>query len=151
MAIELITKPFGKIQIAEKQLIYFRDGLLGFEMQKQYALIEDSPDNPFKWLQSTENTDLAFVIMQPQLFLPEYIPVIPTNDLSDIKLSELDSALILTIVTIPPDDPSKMTANLQGPVVINPELSLGRQCISRNESHSVRTKILENFSKLEKV
>ncbi|NUM80366.1 flagellar assembly protein FliW [bacterium] len=76
MAIELVTKPFGKIQISDKQLIYFRDGLLGFEMQKQYALIEDSPDNPFKWLQSTENTDLAFVIMQPQLFSPKYIPSI---------------------------------------------------------------------------
>ncbi len=149
--IELQTKPFGKIQISEKQLIYFREGLLGFASEKQYALIEDSPDNPFKWLQSTENTDLAFVIMQPQLFLPEYKPLLPDADLSEIKLDALDAALILTIVTIPPDDPSKMTANLQGPIIINAEFSLGRQCISRDESHYVRTKILENFAKLEKV
>ena len=151
MAIQIISKPFGKIEISEKQLIYFHTGLFGFEGYKQFALIEESAESPFKWLQSTEEPELAFILIQPELFTGDYKPLISESELEELELSTLGDSVIFVIVTIPHDDPMKMTANLQGPVIINPKNSAGRQLISRNENHSVRARIIDGSPQMEKV
>ncbi|MCG6162138.1 flagellar assembly protein FliW, partial [Leptospira bandrabouensis] len=80
----------------------------------------------------------------PSLFKKEYKPLIPEQELQGIGIAEVKESLTLVIVTIPGEDPSLMTANMQGPILINKETLLGKQFISRNESHSVREKILES-------
>ncbi|EMM75751.1 flagellar assembly protein FliW [Leptospira santarosai] len=142
MGIEIHTKPFGKMQISEKQIVSFPEGLLGFEDYKKFALIEEEEESVFKWLQSVEEVDLAFVVIPPSLFKKEYKPLIPEQELQGIGIAEVEDGLTLVIVTVPGDDPALMTANMQGPVLINKETLLGKQFISRNESHSVREKIL---------
>ncbi|PJZ54333.1 flagellar assembly protein FliW [Leptospira adleri] len=143
MGIEIQTKPFGKIQISEKQILSFPEGLLGFEDYKNFALIEEEEESVFKWLQSTEEVDLAFVVIPPSLFKKEYKPLIPEQELQLIGIDEIKESLTLVIVTIPGEDPALMTANMQGPILINKGSLIGKQFISRNESHSVREKILE--------
>lgn len=66
------------------------------------------------------------------------------EELSQIGLQDVSEALTLVIVTIPNDDPASMTANLQGPILINKTDLTGRQFVSRNEIHSVRERILES-------
>ncbi|MBM9499552.1 flagellar assembly protein FliW [Leptospira sp. 201903071] len=143
MGIEIQTKPFGKIQISEKQILSFPEGLLGFEDYKNFALIEEEEESVFKWLQSTEEVDLAFVVIPPSLFKKEYKPLIPEQELQLIGIEEIKDGLTLVIVTIPGEDPASMTANMQGPILINKVSLVAKQFISRNESHSVREKILE--------
>ena len=46
-----------------------------------------------------------------------------------------------------PSNPSEMTANLQGPVIINPEKRLGRQVISLSDKYNVRHRILDEMKK----
>ncbi|AXR60024.1 flagellar assembly protein FliW [Leptospira mayottensis] len=142
MGIEIQTKPFGKIQISEKQILSFPEGLLGFEDYKKFALIEEEEESVFKWLQSVEEVDLAFVVIPPSLFKKKYKPLIPEQELQGIGITEIEDGLMLVIVTVPGEDPALMTANMQGPILINKETLLGKQFISRNESHSVREKIL---------
>jgi len=144
MTKEIETKPFGKMQIDERQILDFPDGILGFENYTQFALIEESQESPFKWLQSLTELDLAFIVIQPDLFAPDYRPVLGQEDLDGIGLVSLDEAVVMTIVTIPNDNPQKMTANLQGPVIINPKNGKAKQFISKNENHPVRKMILEN-------
>lgn len=142
MEIEIQTKPFGKMQISEKQILSFPEGLLGFEDYKKFALIEEKEESVFKWLQSVEEVDLAFVVIPPSLFKKEYKPLIPEQELQGIGITDLEDGLMLVIVTVPGEDPALMTANMQGPILINKKTLLGKQFISRNESHSVREKIL---------
>ncbi|ABJ77722.1 flagellar assembly protein FliW [Leptospira borgpetersenii serovar Hardjo-bovis] len=142
MEIEIQTKPFGKMQISEKQILSFPEGLLGFEDYKKFALIEEEEESVFKWLQSVEEVDLAFVVIPPSLFKKEYKPLIPEQELQGIGITDLEDGLMLVIVTVPGEDPALMTANMQGPILINKKTLLGKQFISRNESHSVREKIL---------
>lgn len=142
MEIEIQTKPFGKMQISEKQILSFPESLLGFEDYKKFALIEEEEESVFKWLQSVEEVDLAFVVIPPSLFKKEYKPLIPEQELQGIGITDLEDGLMLVIVTVPGEDPALMTANMQGPILINKETLLGKQFISRNESHSVREKIL---------
>lgn len=150
MTKEIETKPFGKMVIDERQILDFPDGILGFENYTQFALIEENQDSPFKWLQSLTELDLAFILIQPDLFAPDYKPVLGKEELDGIQLASLEEAVVMTIVTIPNDNPQKMTANLQGPVVINPKNRKAKQFISKNENHPVRKMILENVP-LEKV
>ncbi len=145
MTKEIETKPFGKMVIDERQILDFPDGILGFENYTQFALIEENQESPFKWLQSLTELDLAFIVIQPDLFAPDYRPVLGQEDLDGIGLVSLDEAVVMTIVTIPNDNPQKMTANLQGPVVINPKNRKAKQFISKNENHPVRKMILENI------
>ncbi len=63
---KLNTKNFGKIEIKEEDIIYFPDGILGFEEEKQFVIINNEDEqNPFHWLQSVQNPELAFVIINP--------------------------------------------------------------------------------------
>ncbi|PJZ70000.1 flagellar assembly protein FliW [Leptospira perolatii] len=142
--VEIQSKPFGAIRVSEKQIIRFPEGLLGFSSYKNFALIEEDEESVFKWLQSIEEVDLAFVVIPPSLFKKEYKPLIPTDELSQLGIEDSSQALILVIVTIPNDDPAAMTANLQGPILVNKTNLVGRQFISRNELHSVREKIIES-------
>ena len=149
MAIQLKSKPFGLISISDKQVITFPQGILGFETYRKFALIEESEESPFKWLQSMEEEDLAFIIMQPQLFYTEYSPAIPASELVDIALKDSNSAIQFVIVTIPNNKPEDMTANLQGPILINKSNLIGKQVISSSESHPVRARIADYIAKME--
>lgn len=149
--IEINSKPFGKISIQESQILTFPMGLFGFEEFTRFALIEEEADSVFKWLQSLDEVELAFILIQPELFMPEYRPIIPRSELQTIGLNSVEESLKMVIVSIPGDDVSAMTANLQGPVIINKTTLVGRQFISRDETHSIRKKILEAKVEMEKV
>ncbi len=150
MSLRIHTKSFGEIEISQKQIILFPNGLFGFESYKKFALIEESEESPFKWLQSLEDASLAFIVMQPELFLSNYNPIISIDELKEIYINSLEEALIMVIVTIPNQDIMQMTANLQGPILINPRTSIARQFISRDDSHIVKKQIFEQ-SMVEKV
>ncbi|HMU83395.1 MAG TPA: flagellar assembly protein FliW [Leptospiraceae bacterium] len=138
----LETKALGKITLDPEQLLSFPEGLYGFRDFHEFALVEESAENPFKWLQSTSDPALAFIVIQPELILSGYRPEVAREDLQSIGLSGVDESLVFLIVTIPENDPESMTANLQGPVLINKTTKQGRQAISMNEKHVVRLPVL---------
>jgi flagellar assembly factor FliW len=147
MAIQLETKALGTIDVIPEQILNFPDGLFGFREHTEFALLEESSDSPFKWLQSVKDRELAFIVMQPELFMKKegYRPVIAQADLFSLGVEKIDECLVLVIVTIPHDKPESMTANLQGPVLINTKRKLGRQAISNQEAHKVRVSIMEQL------
>lgn len=121
------TKAYGTIQVDERQRIAFSAGLFGFEGLHDYVLL-DSEKQPYYWLQSTESVDTAFVLIDPFLFRPDYEMDINDDELAEIGVTSPENALFFTIVTIPQDG-SPMTANLQGPIIINREKRLAKQVV----------------------
>lgn len=111
------TKAFGIIEVDEKQKVTIPKGLFGFEDFTEYVLM-DAEHQPFYWLQSVADQDIAFILINPFLFRPDYEVNISNEELAEIGITAPENALIFVIVTIPQDGGS-MTANLQGPVVIN--------------------------------
>lgn len=139
------TKPFGEIEVDERQIITFPLGIIGFEESKSFALL-DATQSPFYWLQSTEEPEIAFVVIQPEFFRPDYTPSAPMEDYATIEVDSNADALIFVIVTIPHDDHAKMSANLQGPILINKLKRLGRQSVSSNQIWQTRHLILEELA-----
>jgi flagellar assembly factor FliW len=125
--VKVATKAYGLIEVDERQRISFPLGLLGFEPLKEYVLL-DAERQPFYWLQSLDVEQVAFILINPFLFRPDYELDIEDEDLQDIGLSGPEKALIFAVVTIPPDG-GAMTANLQGPLVINRDIRTGKQAV----------------------
>ncbi len=151
MGIVIHTKPFGEIEIDKKQIIDFPDGILGFDFIKKFVILDSDENSPFKWMQAFTEPDLAFIIIQPVYFKPDYELAISQSDFEAIETVEAekaDSLLVFAIVTIP-SNPADMTANLQGPIIINPKKKLGRQVISLSDKYSVKHKILDEMKKLD--
>ncbi|MCK4541445.1 MAG: flagellar assembly protein FliW [Spirochaetales bacterium] len=142
------TKPYGTIEVDDRQKIYFPYGILGFETFREFVLL-DALQQPFYWLQSMEVPEIAFVLINPQIFQPEYRLEVADTDLEEIDTNKEDSENILTfaIVTIP-ENHSKMTANLQGPIIINRQNRKGRQSISLNPKWKIRHYILDELSRV---
>lgn len=121
---EVKTKANGIVNVDEKQLVTFPEGLLGFEKYTKFALI-DSEYEPFIWLQSTEESNLAFLMIDPFLICSDYEADIDDSALRNIGVDSAEDIIIMTLVTIPKDG-SAITANFLGPVVINKK---NRKCL----------------------
>lgn len=142
------TKPYGMIDVDERQKIVFPFGILGFENLRDYVLL-DAVQQPFYWLQSMEVPEIAFVLINPSVFRPDYSLDLLEGDLEEIDLQKdsTENTLIFAIVTIPENN-SRMTANLQGPIIINRDKRIGRQSVSTNEKWKVRHYILDELAAL---
>ncbi len=138
------TKPYGLIDVDERQRIFFPYGILGFESLKDYVLL-DASQQPFYWLQSMDVVEIAFVLIDPRIFRPDYELEVDEEELKEIGIESKDDILDFAIVTIP-ENTANMTANLQGPIIINKKTRVGRQSISTNPKWKVRHKILEELS-----
>jgi len=142
--IKVETKPYGSIEVDERQKIFFPYGILGFESLKDYVLL-DARQQPFYWLQSLDVVEIAFVLINPRIFRPDYRLEVEKEELKEIGIESEEDILDFAIVTIP-ENSSDMTANLQGPIIINKKTRVGRQSISLNPEWRVRHKILDELA-----
>ena len=124
---------FGTFEIADDSILTFPSGLLGFPEQHRYVILDHDTEAPFKWLQSLEEPTLAFVILDPDLFLANYWVEISREVLVEVQGAETEDLTTAVILTIPSDDPGRITANLRGPLVINPRTRLGKQLVLSDE------------------
>src|SRR5690606_12686703 len=120
------TSRFGHIQISQDDLVQFPEGLLGFEGLHQFVLIDDPNDEIFAWLQSCEEPGIAFPILEPELFTPNFSVNLTKHDLETIGLTSVEGIRCFSIITIP-EDPTQMTANMKASVVVNVKSRVARQ------------------------
>ncbi len=142
----LDTRDYGTIEYEESDLIHFTDGLFGFNELKDYIplVLDENEDNTILLLQSIENTDIAFVIINPFTLDPDYNPVLSPEELSylDVK-SEND--LSYYVICVLRNNYLENTVNMKAPVVINPDKRIGMQVILNQSEYDFRKK-LSSFS-----
>ncbi len=114
---DIQTKAMGTVSIADKQIIELSQGFYGFPQQKKFALI-DAPQEPFIWVQSLDDKDLAFLALDPFLIRQDYEIDIDDATLAPLAVTTPSDVIVFVLVTIPPDG-SPITVNLQGPLIIN--------------------------------
>jgi flagellar assembly factor FliW len=128
--------------IDERKIIHFPLGLLGFPETKDYIIFDHDRDVPFKWLQAIDEPALAFVIMDPFLLQPDYQAEIQDSDLQELQVNDLADIVLFVILTIPQGDPSRMTANLRGPVMVNEKNGWAKQLVLTNSAYHTRHALL---------
>ncbi|MBN2652254.1 MAG: flagellar assembly protein FliW [Spirochaetales bacterium] len=143
------SKAYGKVEIEESQIINFPFGIPGFEDYTEFALL-DAEQHSFFWLQSLKKIEVAFVLVDPQMFRPDYFLNISSFDLKSIDIDEsAPDMLILSIVTI--RENSDMTANLAGPIIVNRLNKKARQVINDDSRWQIRHSIKEELESLQQV
>jgi flagellar assembly factor FliW len=126
---KIIRTRFGALDIPEESVWTCPSGILGFSDWTRYVLLDHDTEAPFKWLQCVEEGSLAFVIMDPTLFKPDYRVEVAEEAMAEIEAREADDLALMTILTIPSDDPSAITANLRGPLLMNWRAKLFKQLV----------------------
>jgi len=134
------TTRFGSIAVAEHDIINFPEGMLGFSKINQYVLVERVDDSLFLWLQALKKPSVAFPLLEPQIFERHYKVDLADEDRKILELKDLSHAKVFGIVTIP-TDPTKMTANLKAPIVINLKNRLAKQVILHEADYPIRKPI----------
>ena len=144
----LNTKNFGEIEVREEDVLEFEYGIPGFENMTQFVILgkTDDENSPFFWLQSVQNSNLAFVIMNPRDLVPDYEVEIDMFTANLLKIKDENDALIYSIVTVP-EDISKISINLKAPIVINAKNNKGCQVVLENEKYRFKHIITEEFVK----
>lgn len=141
------TTRFGTLEVASDLVLTFPEGLIGFEMFTRYTVVCTDDQGVLRWLQSLDEPALAFPIIQPGIFRPDYTPTISDQDARFLGLTPEIPALVFAVVTVPPGRPREMTANLLGPLVINPLTRVGKQVIVQDERYNTKHHIMEEILK----
>jgi flagellar assembly factor FliW len=141
----LKTRYFGDLEINEDSVIRFKHGIPGFEKVKRFVLIDsDVEDSPFKWLQGMDEPKPAFVIVDPFVIRKDYEIKLSDEFLDELEIKSPTDVSVFCIVVVP-EDISKMTVNLQAPLVISNVSRKGRQLILDTDKYGVRHYILEEL------
>jgi flagellar assembly factor FliW len=131
------TSKFGSVEIDDAKIIVFKKGLLGFEDYKEYAIINTQNSNPFYWLQSIHNKEIAFPCINPYVVFPSYSPKVSEAILEEMNIDSDEHIIILTTVTVP-NNPHFATTNLAAPIIINTKNNSGIQYVLQSDEYSVR-------------
>ena len=136
--IKINTKRFGEMEFSEESVVRVLGGLIGLGGLENYIIIRYQDDSPFYWLQCVDDPDLALVMVNPLVFKPDYAPSMPPGVAEELAAGEPGELSLFVIVTIPPGNPKGLTANLLGPVVVNPGRRLARQLVLDDRLYSHR-------------
>lgn len=140
------TRKFGEINIDEKKILTMPEGLPGFPGFERFVLIEDKESAPFCWFQSLEEPNLAIVIMNPMVFKPDYRLGLKSfiNERNWVGVKD-DDLLVYVVINISGEgENKKITANLMGPLVINPKNNEAVQVVISDPAYSCQYNILES-------
>jgi len=136
---------FGEIEIPEDRLITVPEGIIGFPEQKTFALLDPSKGTSvFLWLHSVDTPNLAFIVTDPHLFEPDYFIDTREPDLNRLGLMDKGSPALFVIVTVPPDDPDGVNANLLAPLLYFETDHTLYQVVLELEEWPIRHKLVQH-------
>ncbi len=141
------TTRFGEIEVNLDESIFFPSGLIGFPELTRFVLLNSESENsPFKWLQSLDDGSIAFILINPLSFKPDYMVEVSDEEISGLELTSEENAAISVIVTMP-SNPEEMTANLKAPIIFNVENRRGKQVILNNPEYLTKHLIGQEIKK----
>ena len=127
----------GDFEVPEDRVIEFPEGILGFPDSKRFVIVQHPSGGPFQWLQSVDESELAFVAADPTEFFDNYDISILSDQLHTIKATSVKDTVVIVFLVVPQDQ-KKITANLQGPVLINQKKRIGQQFVIQARGYSTQ-------------
>lgn len=140
----ITTKVFGEVTIDEERIINFPNGIIGFPDLTQFAMIHDEEDGvaSIHWLQSIQEPAFAMPVMDPLIIKEDYNPEVDDELLKPLGDLNPEELLVLVTVTVP-QNLTKMTVNLKGPIIINAGNRTACQAIIEGDEYKVKFPIYD--------
>lgn len=138
------TKLFGRIEIEDEKIIYFEHGIIGFPDLVKFTLIHDEEKEDgrsISWLQSLDEPECAFPVLDPLFVCPDYNPAVEDEQLKPLGKIAPENLFVMVTVTVPANI-EELTVNLKAPLIINIETKKACQIII-DDDYPVKFKIYE--------
>ena len=128
---ETVIKPVTEItdDRSGREIITFPTGILAFEENKQFIAIPVEGNPIFKCLQSVDEPNLSFLLIDPFVIKPDFYVDIEESVREELDIKKQEDVLVYTIVAIPEEGHKKATTNLLAPIVINVENKKAKQIV----------------------
>ena len=132
------TRDFGEIEVSEESIFHFTQPIFGFEEYTKYAILQDVEiGDHIAWLQSLQNSELCFILIDPSGLSDIFNPVLPQGSVR--LLGEGDCfCWVIAVIT---ENLSESTVNLKSPIFMNAETRLAAQ-IMLDADYPVRHPIM---------
>jgi len=137
------TSRFGEIEVKESEWILMKGAILGFESRSRFVLLIHDKSTPLWWLQSVDDPDLAFVVANPCVLMPDYNPAMDEGDLAFLDIKTADDIALLAIVSVR-SHPFRVTANLRAPILINVAERTANQVILNEPDYPIQYDVISN-------
>src|SRR5258708_3393169 len=101
-----------EISYDEKDIITFSEGLIGLPHLRRMVMVRQDAIEPFLWLVSLDDHNVAFVVTDAPAMFSGYVPSLPPDSEFRNRLGAAEKPIILAIVLISPEW-QQFTANLR--------------------------------------
>ncbi|WP_461205752.1 flagellar assembly protein FliW [Clostridium sp. DL1XJH146] len=125
----------GELQIEEDKTIEFEDGILGFEEYKNYCIVPIPQKEKFYIMQSIEDENISFILINPWDSFEDYEIDIEYSQLKKMAIEDSEQLAIYSIVSFKKNG---MTANLLAPIVINADNKKGAQIVLHSSKYTTK-------------
>lgn len=122
------TVTFGEIEIEKEKIITFENKILGFEEYNQFTIINSPDDETFYWLQSLQEPELSFIMVNPVSFVEDYNIIISDKIQNKMDIKSLEDIVVYTLVTIGKNG-QYISTNLKAPIIINTKNNQAAQLV----------------------
>jgi flagellar assembly factor FliW len=144
LSVIIKTGRFGQLTVGDDEIILIPQGILGFPEYKKFCLVDAGDETLILWLQSLENPDIAFPLLEPKVFKTDYAARLSAAELRELKLENVNQSAVFSILTIP-EDVSQMTANLKAPLVINLKQHVAKQVVLQENEYSIKHEMFKEL------
>lgn len=134
---QIDTKFHGAIEIDTAEFWMFPKGLPGFEDEKEFALLPIEGNDILQVLQSTKQSQIAFIVANPYTLVENYSFDMDEPTIDQLDITRPEDLFFLNIMTIKqPFNGS--TINLQAPLVFHMPNRKAKQMTLNNNSFLTR-------------
>lgn len=141
------TSRFGEIEIDEKRIVHFKNGIPAFEDEKEFIILPYDEESPYYFMQSLKNPELAFLLTIPFLFFPNYAFEIDDDSLEELEINPKTKVLYYTLITIPNGSIRYMTTNLLAPIVLNTDNMTAKQIVLEKTNYTTKERLFPDAKK----
>ncbi len=132
-----IQTRFGEIHYDPKKVIHFPEGLIGFEHLRDFIVLPNKNDDLLFCFQSVEESHIAFLLINPALFFPDYHVPLGAEERKKLGVGTEDPFFTLTTITFHQDN--SVTLNLLAPVVYAPNTDRAIQIVLEKSGYLTKT------------
>ena len=95
------TGRFGQLTVGNDESISIPQGVLGFPELTKFCLVDPGDETLILWLQSLQDPKIAFPVLEPKIFRPDYAARLSSAELRELKLENVNQSAVFAILTIP--------------------------------------------------
>ena len=132
-----IETRFGEVEYDPANLLHFPAGMIGFPTLHNFIVMPNKKEGPLFWIQSIDDTEVAFVLTDPTNFFLDYQIQPDASERSALRIGKDDECFVLSVVTVPKDQ--QITLNLAAPILFSAKTNRAIQVILEQTDYNSKT------------